>query len=446
MRQLVAFEVKGLLGQFNHKIDLRMDGHVTILYGPNGVGKTKVLEIIQGALSLSLPRLAKVPFDEAVLRFSDGYVLAVANGSHSASSPSDEDDRFDNLLSELSVEFGLSSPTGHTDTWSPRKDLEDVANTQPALINFDRMDVEFQNLPESERRRFRDRELNYLLRGRRGERLRPPTWLREFCEGFPAHMVQTQRLVIGDETSDPAGKIKNKAAVQAFREDLSGRIKAALADNSKTAARLDRTFPRRIMLATATDSRITDAEIRKKFQTQSRKRTALSRVGLADNAEELPLPDKELEPLERKVLWTYLEDMEEKLHTFDPLLARVERFVDIVNSKFLYKSMAIDQEEGFTFRADDGRPIPAAGLSSGEQHELVLTYSLLFNTVPGSLVMIDEPEISLHVVWQQQFISDLEKISEVVKMQFLIATHSPQIINKWWDRAVALEPDPSLFA
>ena len=47
--------------------------------------------------------------------------------------------------------------------------------------------------------------------------------------------------------------------------------------------------------------------------------------------------------------------------------------------------------------------------------------------------MIDEPEISLHVAWQQEFLHDLEKITDLAKFDVLIATHSPQIIHDRWD-------------
>lgn len=448
MRQLTGFQVIGLLGQFNHELDFTTDHHVTIVYGPNGIGKTKILEIIQAALKPSLRGLSRIPFSYASLRFSDGHKLEISKSSD-GQQPAfrDEDDRLEALVADLDVEVRLQSPNGLATTWSPRDDLDETTERGMTwLSRADQRQLALRDLPERESRRLRDRELAFALRHRRTELIRPPVWLTEFCQGFPAHLVRTQRLVIGDGAADSSGGNSSRTAVQAYREDLSARIREALAENSKTTARLDRTFPRRIMLDDPTTIAITDAEIRRKYQTQSGKRTALSRVGLADNAEELPLPDRELAPLERKVLWTYLQDMDKKLKTFDALLARVETFVEIVNSKFLYKTMSIDQDEGFSFWTNEGRPIPVDGLSSGEQHELVLAYSLLFKTVPGSLVMIDEPEISLHVVWQQQFISDLDAISTVVPMQFLIATHSPQVINKWWNRAVALEPNDSLFA
>ena len=112
-----------------------------------------------------------------------------------------------------------------------------------------------------------------------------------------------------------------------------------------------------------------------------------------------------------------------------------------LNSRFLYKTLVIDREQGFKFVTDEGAEIGPSALSSGEQHELVLAYDLLFNVQEGSLVLIDEPEISLHVSWQQQFLDDLIKIAELQSLRFVIATHSPQVIHKWWERARALYED-----
>jgi len=104
--------------------------------------------------------------------------------------------------------------------------------------------------------------------------------------------------------------------------------------------------------------------------------------------------------------------------------------------------MNISKEKGFDFIAHDGSPLSTTDLSSGEQHELVLMYELLFNVKPNSLIMIDEPELSLHVAWQMQFLDDLQSIIALSEFDILLATHSPQIINKRWDLTVELQgPD-----
>jgi predicted ATP-binding protein involved in virulence len=58
---------------------------------------------------------------------------------------------------------------------------------------------------------------------------------------------------------------------------------------------------------------------------------------------------------------------------------------------------------------------------------------------PNSLILIDEPEISLHILWQQQFLRDLQEIAGIENYDVLIATHSPQIVYDRSDLTVSLE-------
>ena len=154
----------------------------------------------------------------------------------------------------------------------------------------------------------------------------------------------------------------------------------------------------------------------------------------------VPFPTEDLAEHERKVLWAYLDDVQKKLDVFKQLLPRVELFKNIVNSRFLYKKFKIDIEKGgFIFESNhDGSIVPPTALSSGEQHEIVLTYELLFKASPGSLILIDEPELFLHVTWQRKFLEDIAKISELADLDFLVATHSPSIIHDRRDLMVRL--------
>ena len=47
----------------------------------------------------------------------------------------------------------------------------------------------------------------------------------------------------------------------------------------------------------------------------------------------------------------------------------------------------------------------------------------------GSLILIDEPELSLHIAWQEEFVPDLMAIAELSRLDFLLATHSPYIVG-----------------
>jgi predicted ATP-binding protein involved in virulence len=146
----------------------------------------------------------------------------------------------------------------------------------------------------------------------------------------------------------------------------------------------------------------------------------------------------------QQVLPLYVSDVVQKLEVFDQLLRKIELLKSIVQDRFSFKSIAISKEKGFTFTSALNEPLQATHLSSGEQHMLVLLSELLFTVEPNSLVMIDEPEISLHVAWQQSFLRDVKTTTELASFDILIATHSPQIVNENWDFTVALNPPEEL--
>lgn len=64
-------------------------------------------------------------------------------------------------------------------------------------------------------------------------------------------------------------------------------------------------------------------------------------------------------------------------------------------------------------------------LSSGQKQILALI-SAVRNASPGSLILIDEPEISLHVDWQERLVEQLHV--PLTGSRLLIATHSPDIV------------------
>lgn len=73
-------------------------------------------------------------------------------------------------------------------------------------------------------------------------------------------------------------------------------------------------------------------------------------------------------------------------------------------------------------------------LSSGEQQILVLFAKIMASAGPGKVLLIDEPEVSLHVGWQQMLPSLFSQMAEQLQTRFVIATHSPTLIANAQDR------------
>lgn len=79
------------------------------------------------------------------------------------------------------------------------------------------------------------------------------------------------------------------------------------------------------------------------------------------------------------------------------------------------------------FRNSLGKEFDITGLSSGEKQLFLRALALKFLDVNNSIILIDEPEISLHPQWQKKIIDVYESIGE--NNQLIIATHSPHIIG-----------------
>ena len=138
--------------------------------------------------------------------------------------------------------------------------------------------------------------------------------------------------------------------------------------------------------------------------------------------------------LKSSLLKSYAENMRKKLDIFEDLESKVEIFMNHINNLFEYKEMEVDLEKGFVFKLknglEKGRIIDPIDLSSGEQHEVILNYELIFKTENNSVILIDEPEISLHILWQKKFIDNLLEIAKENSLNIIVATHSPDIVHK----------------
>ncbi len=155
-------------------------------------------------------------------------------------------------------------------------------------------------------------------------------------------------------------------------------------------------------------------------------------LGIAEEDDELQLYFSE----RRERLQSLREKMADQSQN-DPYMREILLFLDIMNERYLFKSLTI-RNATIKFVADNGNEIPFSALSSGEQHLLLLYYHLIFEIEPDTLVMIDEPELSMNVVWQRNFLKDLQRIIELRRFDVLIATHSPMIIHDNWDWVVHL--------
>ena len=172
------------------------------------------------------------------------------------------------------------------------------------------------------------------------------------------------------------------------------------------------------------------------------KTSELREIGILDETPNRSFDAASLDEMDStgtRVMTLYVEDVERKLGALEDLANRLRLLLNSVNGKFRNKRVRLDREEKSLVAEDQsGHQLPLDSLSSGEQHELVLHYDLLFKVKQNTIVLIDEPELSLHVGWQKKFLSDLTAIVELSGIDAVVATHSPFIVGDRNDLMVGL--------
>jgi predicted ATP-binding protein involved in virulence len=138
----------------------------------------------------------------------------------------------------------------------------------------------------------------------------------------------------------------------------------------------------------------------------------------------------------------YSNDTKQKLAVYEKLDKMMIKFSSIISDLFLDKKIIFSQDQGFSFiDSDTNLELSLDKLSSGEQNIIVILYRLIFQIPENSLVLIDEPEISLHLGWQRSFLNILSEIIAINPMDIIISTHSPSIIADRRDLLVRIGKD-----
>lgn len=456
-KKLVKATVSGLFGQYEHSIDFQKSNNFVILYGPNGVGKTKFIEIVHAAQSLNHFLLQSLPFSTAELKYSDDTCLMVTRNELESDANGQRE-----CVAEL--EFRLSDCEGKSVTWIPYPPefYEFLSQTSyfVPLGNGEWVDARRREKYKLDELYRRYKRVRRPLRRSEPEfddyadNVEYPAAFKKFSEQVSSYFIDSQRLLSENyyaaRVDSSAEVVRGKrmtlqARINEYSERLKEKLNKAQTEHSRLSQEKDRSFPSRVLEAAEEGVSPDPATIRAGYEEQSEFRDRLAKVVSVDLSERLELPEGELKNWALALLYLYVKDTKEKFQPFADLLERIELLQEIVNKRLLNKRLEVTASEGMVVSRDDGERIALDSLSTGEQHEIILMFDLLLNVEDGATVLIDEPEISLHVAWQLSFIPDVRKIADLVGFRFLVATHSPYIINDEWDRAVDLGSDEDLL-
>lgn len=422
---LESIELDGLFGR--KRIRIVLDSRrPTILTGANGTGKSTILRLVSALSNGDVVTLANAPVNQLVLNFQGLPSLRMTRNAERSS--------FDLKWGHHSGVIAASSLVQDLPEWAGQALEEhgyDIEATMERLSDI----AGGSGVPYHEYTVARE-----ALRSLVGEGpvASLPNWLTEFGDAFPVLFVSDQRLVT--ERVSKKRRVSglrqrtSSLAVELAAYELAEQIDRAFSDYGRTSQQLDRRFPQEIIRAILKHEPMSPARLEELTRLVETKRESLAEVGLLEPDEygpeisQIAIGDEEnLRPVMHSVLAATLQ----KLRVFDELERRLTTFKNFLDNRFATKVLELSRADGMRFRTSSGQLIRPRQLSSGEQQMTVLAYEILFRAKPNTLVIVDEPELSLHVLWQDSLVNDLTTMGEVSGLQFLMATHSPTIIAEY---------------
>lgn len=441
--KIEKISVESLFGVFNHEIPFKTDDEITIVIGENGLGKTVILEAINALFDKKYRFFADLEFTNFRFYFNNNEIWELTRKSENG---------------HLSLFIGRDSKITPVkkikpykiyqdqDDYSRKVKLRDVER----LRNDMDMDMEFSHRLHDHRDFERELYYRHMMERRfinarlmTEDDLKVPNWFLEGLEKVNVRLIETQRIITAKESgSDSYVSNLNKCSLE-----LKGMIDFASRNSSVVASDLDSTYPNRLVNKLRQGTRDTFEELNQALAKLDDRRKSFSEAGLA-----VKISDYDLLQIDEKqkdlvnVLKLYIDDSHKKLDPYQDLLQKIILFKEIINKRFKHNRLEVNRDKGLVFRStvvikSNGKydEIPHSKLSSGEQHELILFYKLIFNSQPNDLILIDEPELSLHISWQNKFIRDLKEVTSINDVSIVIATHSPDIIDSNWDLKVELK-------
>lgn len=408
IKQLI---IRDLYDLYSYDIKFKNEPNIQIITGPNGFGKTTILQIVSHFYSGKFWYFYFLPFSSLDLILSDGIICTFTREIQSPKG--DNDNTLVNAL--LSISFYDSKGLVE----SGKLDVAYISNLLKyngidPLADYDfsqiveRMDVRYNITADS----FIQNTFSKAL-GLIGD--------KDFL------FIKEQRLIGYLQNSKDSFPIKTVDDIKEYIERFYYLAQKAYNAYSMT---VDGSFVERLSNLSV-----------KKNNVKHIKRDTIHREVLAKIAQykkyglvgDLAVVEK-LGIHYEEVLKLYLTDLNGKLDILKPFYDKLSLFDGLITSKGLsYKHLEFKGNTMKVISDSTNKEIPLHSLSSGEQNLFVLCYKLVFGLNDQHIVLVDEPENSLHMAWLDELLSDYEKIAQLSGCQMIIATHSPTFIHGRWD-------------
>ncbi|MBP3620037.1 MAG: AAA family ATPase [Clostridia bacterium] len=405
--QAIEFlEIENLFGYLNYKIDYKTPDNVAIFIAPNGCGKTTIFNFLDFFFNPSpdsLKKIINIPVERFVCNLSKGTQVVYENSKIS------HIQRMTINTKEKSVHFNIEATKNIDDNFVyPRfKKLETKDNEQSS--------TKFEYICQ---------KISDLL-----------TSTKTFV---PLSYISTNRISSGKEQNQTLAMLVEDSEPISTPEQCYLHSRKILMNMSYAyRRRLESTTNSLPMKFLSTDQpQMSYSDFMKKWNDyketlkQYREIGLLPPMHLKPELFNLKISETDYNASKGVFLSVYITELIKPLNLLQPLYKKMKLFSEIFNerNKITNKTIRFNAPDGISVLCN-GKNLPLNCLSSGEKNDIVLFYKLIFASEAGETILIDEPEISLHIEWQETFIDRLLEICKLNKLNALVATHSPYIIN-----------------
>jgi len=136
----------------------------------------------------------------------------------------------------------------------------------------------------------------------------------------------------------------------------------------------------------------------------------------------------------------YIKEYTEKIKDINkPIYEYIETVNHfLIDSK---KSIYFDKNGSIKIKIKEIKDNLISSLSSGEIQIIIILTQIAFNKDLNiaNIFIIDEPELSLHIKWQEIFIETMLRLKP--DLQIIVATHSPSIFSNYLDKCISLDEE-----
>lgn len=440
-RYIKHIKAEGVLGRFD--IDQEFQEGVNVLYGKNGTGKTTLLHILANLLNGDYKRFAYTEFKVIKVYLDDETHIVISKQKGEKDSYINVTVNDDCIAENLSIREILKQEQDREErvvassAYRERviRQLQDDKDTDPILpvAYFPAFRTMIEAWASSESRLRYPKEIQILS----------TNFARELFGYFVPSLNYPSPIEIERELSEEI----EEAVVKVARADREyfGELLPSIFQILSTKISHSTEY-------TISEEGDSDA-ILEEINSLVRKledyplKAAPTITQLRSSVSSFQV-DEYTKGIAEQVLNIYRKALREVVSVQEKSFKSIETYLNSINSFLEGKSIEISLTEprlrrkssvGIKFEAGTPETIPGIrrALSSGERQIVTLIYAATHMS-KQPIVLIDEPEISLHVDWQRHL---LQKMSEQFgERQIIVCTHSPVIGADYEDRVVIFEP------